>query len=159
VDQLRSARIVCRGVDVLCFLAHTPWVQLIKTKMLVNMTVSHCDLFSIDLGREHFFLNGPWRPTDLDKKGKKERKKRMHLVPNRVLRPQQLVKWSFTFSQGDGFVSPIQYIYIYNIHTAKSTAQPLTPLLLQPYRSNTNIPPNSNCTDTHLWIVIFLLSS
>lgn len=77
----------------------------------------------VDLGREMFSLNGPWRPTDPDKKGKNikgiKEKKRMHLVSSRVPRPQQPVKWSFAFSRGDGFVSPT--CGVHDIHTHRHT--------------------------------------
>lgn len=69
-----ALHVVCRGVNVLCYLSRTMWMQLIKIKKLVNMTASCSDLCSIDLGRERFFLNGPWRPTDPDKKGKNKKK-------------------------------------------------------------------------------------
>jgi len=115
-----------------------------------------CCIYSIDSESEHFFLNGPWRPTDPDKKGKKIKKeKRMHLVPNKVPRPQQLVKWSFTFSQGDGFVSPTQYIYVYILHAAKSVTQPPTPRAVSTTAAPLHlyiiitITSNGDCSDTH----------
>jgi len=137
---IRAAYVVCwEGVDELYSHTHIPrgwrkknWRKIyemwLQRRESCSGRLRAIDRFSwMDLG------GGPLTRI------KRAKKKSLHLVPNcRVPRPQKLVKWSFTFSQGDGFASPTQHVYIYNTHHKvrnATTGDARASILAQPYRT------------------------